>query len=239
MRRFFAPVENFLGQTVTLGEDETRHLRDVLRLSVGEEVSVFDGLGREYRCLIKTIEKRSSILSLVEEVTPASPESDLDLAVVATVLPGDKYDLVVQKAVELGVVELIPVVTKRCELKLKDATKRLTRWRRIAFEASKQCGRARLMTVREPLDFIELLAQRGNDDYLLFSERGGENFAGVRANKKITAIFGPKGGWDDHELEAARAEGIGVVTLGGRVLRAETAVIAISAVLQHRFGDFN
>lgn len=239
MRRFYAPVENFRGQEVTLSEDETRHLRDVLRLPIGEEVSVFDGAGHEFKCVIRTIEKKSSTLSLVEEVTPASPESDLELTIAASVLPGDKYDFVIQKAVELGVNELVPILTTRCEVKLKDAAKRLNRWRRIAFEASKQCGRAKLMRVSEPVEFVELISKKASDKYLLFSERQGESFDTVIASKKLTAVFGPKGGWDDHELEDARVKGIKVVTLGGRVLRAETAAIAISAILQHRFGDIN
>lgn len=239
MRRFYAPPENFHAQFVTLSEEETRHLRDVLRLRVGEEVSVFDGIGREFECVIETIEKRSSTLSLIKEVAPASPESNLELSIAATVLPGDKYDLVIQKAVELGVVEFIPIVTSRCEVKLKDAAKRLSRWRRIAFEASKQCGRAKSMDVVEPIEFANLIKNAANDDYVLFSERDGGSFESVTALKKITAVFGPKGGWEDHELETARSRSVKIITLGGRVLRAETAAIAISAILQHRFGDFN
>lgn len=239
MRRFYAPPENFHAQNVTLNEEETRHLRDVLRLRIGDEISVFDGVGREFKCVIKAIEKKSSTLSVVEEITPASPESDLELAVAVAVLPGDKYDLVVQKAVELGAVEFIPIVTTRCEVKLKDAAKRLNRWRRISFEASKQCGRAKLMAVSEPVEFTELITKIADESCLLFSERDGESFDTVTASKKITAIFGPKGGWEDHELEAAKSRNMKIITLGGRVLRAETAAIAISAILQHRFGDFN
>lgn len=239
MRRFYAPPENFHAQNVTLSEEETRHLRDVLRLRKGDEVSVFDGIGREFKCVIEAVEKKSSTLSLIEEVTPTSPESNLELTVAATVLPGDKYDLVIQKAVELGVVELIPLVTTRCEVKLKDATKRLARWRRIAFEASKQCGRALLMKVSEPVEFAELIAKISPDDAVLFSERDGTSFETVTPSKKITAIFGPKGGWEDRELETAKSRSIKIITLSGRVLRAETAAIAISAILQHRFGDFN
>lgn len=238
MRRFYAPVENFLGQDVMLSEDETRHLRDVLRLRVGDDVSVFDGMGREFNCTIVSIDKKTSTLSLVKEITPASPESNLVLKIAATVLPGDKYDLVIQKAVELGVVELTPLSTKRCEVKLKDSAKRLDRWRRIAFEASKQCGRAKLLAVNDPIEFTELISNAG-DGFLLFSERDGDGFETISVDKQVTAIVGPKGGWDDHELEDARAKRVKVVTLGGRVLRAETAAIAISAVLQHRFGDFN
>lgn len=239
MRRFYAPPENFHGQNINLSEGEARHLRDVLRLRMGDEVSVFDGNGCEFKCIIKTIEKKSSTLSIIEEISPTSPESNLELTIVATVLPGDKYDLVIQKAVELGVVTFIPLVTTRCEVKSKDAAKRLTRWRRIAFEASKQCGRAKLMAVSEPVEFAELISTIANDDCLLFSERYGVSFDSVTASKKITAVFGPKGGWEDSELEAAHNKKIKIVTLGGRVLRAETAAIAISAILQHRFGDFN
>lgn len=239
MRRFYAPPESFDDQIVVLNEEETRHLRDVLRLSVGDQAAVFDGAGREFNCIIDRIEKRSSRLSLVSEIAPASPESNLALTVAAAVLPGDKYDLVVQKAVELGVVKFTPIVTGRCEVKSKDATRRLNRWRRIAFEASKQCGRAKLMTVGEVMNFEALMGEAAGDEYLLFSERDGADFDSVRAKPRITAIFGPKGGWEDQELSAARNNKLKIITLGGRTLRAETAAIAISAILQHRFGDIN
>jgi len=240
MRRFYSSPENFSTEKVSLSEEETGHLRDVLRLRVGDEVSVFDGLGHEFECVIRLIGKKTSTLSIVKEVSPMSPESNLELTVAATVLPGDKYDLVIQKSVELGAIELIPLVTLRCEVKSRDAAKRLNRWRRIAFEASKQCGRARLMTVSGPIEFANLISGLTNtNEVLLFSERDGASFDTVTASHKITAVFGPKGGWEDHELAAAKSHNIKIVTLGGRVLRAETAAIAISAVLQHRFGDFN
>lgn len=239
LRRFYALPENFNDSSVSLSEDETRHLRDVLRLRSGDEASVFDGEGREFRCVITEIEKRKTTLEIVEEITPSSPESNLELTIAATVLPGDKYDLVIQKAVELGAVKLIPAIAARCEVKLKDTANKLVRWRRIAFEAAKQCGRARLMAVNEPMSYNELIATADKDNFLLFSERDGGNFDTVILADKVTAIFGPKGGWEDQELEAARAAGVKIITLGGRVLRAETAAIAISAILQHRFGDFN
>ena len=239
MRRFYAPVENFAGSEVTLDADETRHLRDVLRLQVDDEVSVFEGTGREFRCSISEIGKKSSLLKIFEETQPASPESLLEITLAATVLNGEKYDLIIQKAVELGVTILIPLHTVRCDVKIKDAVKRLNRWRRIALEATKQSGRAKLMQINEPVAFDALLSEGNSENPVLFSERDGGNFSGVRAAKKITAIIGPKGGWDDDELEMTRASGITLVTLGGRILRAETAAISITAILQHRFGDLN
>ncbi|MBK8465100.1 MAG: 16S rRNA (uracil(1498)-N(3))-methyltransferase [Chloracidobacterium sp.] len=238
MRRFYAPIESFIDEGVTLDADETRHLRDVLRLNVGEEVSVFDGKGREFRCAIIEITKKNSSLNVIEEIQPASPESDLEITIAATVLNGEKYDLIVQKAVELGVVSLIPLQTIRCDVKVKDAAKRLSRWRRIALEATKQTGRAKIMQIAEPMEFDSLIAH-SNQNVVMFSERDGENFSTIKAGKKITAIYGPKGGWDDSELDAARSRGVAITTLGGRILRAETAAIVITAILQHRFGDLN
>ena len=237
MRRFFAKPESFDGGIVILNAEETRHLRDVLRLEVGEEVYVFNGTGQEYQCFITKISKKHTELSITEETIPACPESPLDLTLAATVLNGEKYDLIVQKAVELGVKTLVPLITIRCEVKLKDAERRVERWRRIALEATKQSGRAKIMEIAAPAAFKELIARSVAKELVMFSERDGAHFSTVNSKKKITALIGPKGGWDDSELNAARSREISVVTLGGRILRAETASIAITAILQHRFGD--
>lgn len=243
MRRFYAPPDSFQNGRVTLDEGETRHLRDVLRLKTGEAVNVFDGIGGEFECRIETITKRSVELAVIRPITPSAPESPLDLTVAATVTPGEKFDLAVQKSVELGVRRLIPIVSMRCEVKQKDAERRVERWRKIAFEASKQCGRAFLMQVDNVLTFDELLLSQpivGKDvTAIFFSERDGDSFDNIRPAGGITAIYGPKGGWDDKEIAAARACGATAITFGGRILRAETAAIAITGILQHRFGDLN
>lgn len=239
MRRFFAPINSFIDNVVTLDADETRHLRDVLRLHVGDEVSVFDGAGKEFACTIRDIGKRETTLSANKEIEPSSPESPFAITIAATVLNGEKYDLIVQKAVELGVTKLIPLITIRCDVKQKDAARRLERWRRIAMEATKQTGRAKLMEIAEPADFDRLLNELKDESVVLFSERDGHDFTTIAADKKITALYGPKGGWDDVELKMAAEHDINIVTLGGRILRAETAAIAITAILQHRFGDLN
>jgi len=239
MHRFYASSENIVGNNLTLEADETRHLRDVLRMSVEDEVSVFNGGGAEFRCKILEIGKRSSLLRISEEIEPASPESNLDLTLAAAIVNGEKYDLVIQKAVELGVTTFVPLQTIRCDVKLMDAVKRLDRWRRIALEATKQCGRAKLMRVAEPCVFEAIVGGTDPQNVILFSEREGKTFSTVSAGKKITALIGPKGGWDDSELEKARSSGVNIVTLGGRILRAETAAISLTTILQHRFGDLN
>lgn len=236
MRRFYSPKETLYARNFTLGEDETRHLRDVLRLRRLDEAHVFDGEGKEYLCVVMDVGKHSSVLKILREVTPTSPESPLDLALAPALLKGEKFELIVQKAVELGVKTLIPLQTKRCDVKVKDAEKKLDRWRKIAVEATKQSGRTRFMEIPAISDLESFLDNAG-DSGLFFSERGGESIAPVKEGKKITAIIGPEGGWDDSELDAARERGIAIVTLGGRILRAETAAISIAAILQHRFGD--
>ena len=154
-------------------------------------------------------------------------------------LNGERYDLIVQKSVELGVKTLVPLITIRCEAKLRDAERRVERWQRIALEATKQSGRATLMHISGPAEFTELIKNAAAGDLVMFSERDGTGFSAVPAVKKLTALIGPKGGWDDSELETARSMGARVITLGGRILRAETAAIALTSLLQHRFGDLN
>ena len=235
MRRFYAPPENIAADTVSLELEETRHLRDVLRLRVGDEVNVFDGGGREFHCLIAAVDKRGSTLKIIAETSPVSPESPFPITLAAAILKGDKFDLVIQKAVELGIAAVVPILTARGDVRPKDMDKRLGRWRRIAMEATKQCGRARLMSIGEPVSFGSLIASA--KDAVLFSERGGSDLSPLETLKKITAFVGPEGGWDDSELDLARSSGAAIVTLGGRILRAETASISICTILQHRFGD--
>ena len=238
MRRFYAAAESFDGQKIFLSVEETKHLRDVLRLKENESVRVFDGGGREFACEIERIEKKQTILKILEEAAPIAPESALDLTLAVALLKGEKFDWVVQKAVELGVTKLVPLNTKRADGRLKETEKRLTRWRKIALEAAKQSGRARLMPIEPPVDFEKFIAGE-KDMAILFAERGGDSFSAVEATGKITAVVGAEGGWEISEIEAARENGFQIITFGSRILRAETAAVSVAAVLQYRFGDLS
>ncbi|HSE19465.1 MAG TPA: 16S rRNA (uracil(1498)-N(3))-methyltransferase [Pyrinomonadaceae bacterium] len=237
-RRFHAPPTAFNEQTVTLTADEARHLRDVLRLKSGDEVYVFDGRGHEFRCSVSNDKRDSAELHIESEVEPAKPESQLQLNLCVALLKGEKFDLVVQKATELGVTRVTPLLTRYADIHLRDAadaTKRVARWQRIALEAAKQSGRAFVPEISLPVAFETALEVEGAG--VMFSERGGETLQSLSATGSITALVGSEGGWSDEEIEAARARGFHVVTLGGRTLRAETAAIAVTTLLQHRFGD--
>ena len=236
-RRFHAPPSSFTETTVTLTADEARHLRDVLRLKPGDEVYVFDGLGHEFRCAVSNLTRDVAELSIDAEVDPAKPESHLQLNLGVALLKGDKFDLVVQKATELGVTRITPLITRYADIHLRDAsdaTKRVTRWQRIAIEAAKQSGRAFVPEISLPVAFEKVEVEGGG---VMFSERDGESIESLPAARSITALVGSEGGWADEEIENARARGFHVVTLGGRVLRAETAAIAVAVLMQHRFGD--
>jgi len=248
-RRFYAPPSAFApgDNIVTLGPEETRHARSVLRLQPGDEVYVFDGEGHEYRCRLGAYDRDAAMLELIEKVEAARPESALSLTLALALLKGEKFDLVVQKAAELGVSRVVPVATARADVRIRDANeaKRKTeRWQRIALESTKQCGRARVMEIDAPLAFESLInrAPRDGDLRLMFAARDGSSFtqlvAGLTSRaEQVTALVGSEGGWTDDEITHARAQHWQILTLGGRTLRAETAAIAIATLLQHAFGD--
>jgi 16S rRNA (uracil1498-N3)-methyltransferase len=249
LRRFYAPKIAFTsdGRSVTLGADEARHARDVLRLEAGDEIFVFDGEGHEYRCSIAELTSHSAALQVVEQVTPASAESPLDLTLAVALLKGEKFDLVVQKATELGVTRLTPLITSRGDVRIRepgDARKKADRWRRIAFESAKQCGRAQLMLVDPPMNLDEFFRSITDVQLkLTYTARDGDPHADLAKmdlkDARIVAMIGPEGGWTDDELKQASAHACKIVTIGGRIMRAETAAIAVATLLEHRFGDLN
>ena len=245
-RRFYAPPSAFTRDAVHLDTDEARYLREVLRLKVGEQVYVFNGEGQEFRCTIAEARRDSSVLKIVEEIEPARPESPLDLTLAVALLKGEKFDLVVQKATELGVTAIAPMTTKLADIRIRDesdAKKRVSRWQRIALEAAKQSGRAVVPRVGEPQPFSTLVIEtRASPARFMFSERDGRSLAQaaetqVTSVESLTALVGSEGGWTDEELDLGRNNGWEIITLGGRTLRAETAAITVTALLQHLFGD--
>jgi len=246
-RRFYAPPEAFTPdqKSAVLNPDETKHLRNVLRLETGDEVYVFDGAGREFRGNIDSLSRNSTNIQITQEVAPAASESPLKLTMAVALLKGEKFDLVVQKLTELGVNCIVPIITSRADVRLRsddDGERKLVRWRRIVMEATKQCGRARLMTITSPIAFDEFVKSSGAEgERLMFAERDGAQLRTVVANQmtaaQANALVGSEGGWTDDELDHARDAGWQIVTLGGRIMRAETAAITCAALLQHRFGD--
>jgi 16S rRNA (uracil1498-N3)-methyltransferase len=255
-RRFYAPPNafDFAASRVALSLEESKHLRDVLRVHAGDEVFVFDGEGHEFACRVQDFKRRAARvnLSIIARVEALRPESSFDLTLAVALLKGERFDFVVQKATELGANKISPVITKRSDVKLRaghDGAARVERWRRIAIEAAKQSGRARAPKICAPLELRELLRGEANASKeilrVMFAERAGRsfdetfnalNFQSGQISSAV-ALVGAEGGWDDEEIAAAKRESWRILTLGGRTLRAETAAIVAAALLQHRFGD--
>ena len=245
-RRFFAPPPNFNFEQriVVLGSDEARHLKDVLRLRVGDQAYVFDGAGNEFRCIVERVTRDEARLNIDDRVVAASSESPIALTLAVALLKGEKFDLVVQKATELGVRRVVPVATRHADVQIRDqddAAKKVSRWQRIAIEASKQSGRAVIPTIDIPIDISVLLTTDSSSLRLMFSERDGKSLTEVAkaglSPDSVTALVGSEGGWSDEELELASQQSWQVITLGGRILRAETAAIVATTLVQHAFGD--
>jgi 16S rRNA (uracil1498-N3)-methyltransferase len=253
MRRFYAAPNQFTQNSIKLSLEESKHLRDVLRLREGDEVSVFDGEGKEYSCRIEKPGrgKDPAELTVTGGSEPPAPESKLDLTLAIALLKGEKFELAIQKATELGVNKIIPLQTLRSDVKIKkpreaakkeEAAKKIERWRRVALEAVKQCGRARIPEITAPMEFSEFI--KGDRAFtLFFSERGGQSLSGLDVPKagmdKVTGVVGPEGGWDASEIALAETAQIPIITLGGRILRAETAAIVVTALLQNLYGDLS
>jgi 16S rRNA (uracil1498-N3)-methyltransferase len=197
----------------------------------------------EFKCRIDQIGKHETQLSVIDEVSPSSPESTLELTLAVALMKGEKLDLVIQKCTELGVKRFLLVESEHADVKVRtesDLERRMTRLRRIALEAAKQSGRARLPKIDGPVKLDRILETPASDLRLFFSERGGgklDVLAPPVTAANVTALIGPEGGWSNEELETAKQRGWNIITLGGRVLRAETAAIAVAAILQHLFGD--
>jgi 16S rRNA (uracil1498-N3)-methyltransferase len=247
-RRFYAAPDRIGESLINLSTDESHHLARVLRLRGGDEAFAFDGCGREYRCRVSRVDARGAQLEIVEALAGAA-ESPADLTLAQALAKGEKFDLIVQKATELGVRRIAPLVTEHSDVRLNDerAEKRAERWRRIALEALKQSGGRRLVEISHPAalaDFISSTATQSTPPIMLvFSERGGlpinEALGDVASAYPVVALVGPEGGWGDDEMELLAARGARFVTLGPRTLRTETAALVAVTLIQHRLGDLS
>jgi len=215
------------GRGVEIEGDELHHLR-VRHLGPGDELLCFDDSGREWEGTLRELGPRSARIELAEPRRPAR-ESPLELVLALAVLKGDHLDLVVEKATELGVAEIVLFESERTVARPSAA--RLDRLKRVAAGAAKQSGRVRVPRLRGPLDFADVLAPGA----LLFHP-GAPPLAPTSALPRV-AIVGPEGGFSDAELARAAGAGCTVAGLGPRVLRAETAAIVACALCQFLAGD--
>jgi len=228
------------GSSLTLDEDETHYLGNVLRLGRGDELIAFNGRGGERHASIGSLQRRNAVLELQAEHPPL-PESPLDLTLVQALPKSDAMDLIVQKATELGVRTLVPVHTEFSVVKLdaERSERRSLHWRKIAQSACEQCGRHRPLRI-EPAAPLAAGLERLPADSARFAlepsaERSLKEIEPPRQG--LIVAVGPEGGFGAADLRRLDAAGFARVTLGRRVLRAETAAIAVCAIVASLWGD--
>ena len=225
---------------LNLPEGAARHLSRALRLQLGDPVVCFNGRGGEYHGEITAI-ARSEVRVQLRDYLARENESPLDIVLVQGVSRGDRMDYAVQKAVELGVRAIVPVITERSVVQLKGerAERRQGHWQRVSIGACEQCGRNRVQQITEPVGLAHWLQGWEGGVGLLLSPRGAVSLSGLSApTGPITLLIGPEGGLSTAEERLALERGFTAVQLGPRILRTETAAVAMLAALQTRWGDF-
>lgn len=229
------------GARVELPEWSAHHAREVLRLRAGDEVALFDGRGAEYVATLDRVTRREVHARIHSPVAPR-PESPLRIVLALAPLKGDRMELVVQKATELGVAVIQPVITVRTDAAARPALKgtRQERWDKVATGAAEQCGRAVVPEVRTTTTLDQLIAQPFEGTRLLLLETGEGRpliALGLESPREVLLLVGPAGGFEPAEVERLKAAGFRAASLGPRVLRSETAAVAAVAVAQALWGD--
>ncbi|MDH3537951.1 MAG: 16S rRNA (uracil(1498)-N(3))-methyltransferase [Gammaproteobacteria bacterium] len=224
-----------------LDSEKARYLSRVLRLRVGDSLLVFDGAGNEYAATISGFSRSSATLR-VGSRTAAKTETVLRVHLVQGISRGERMDFVVQKATELGVKRITPVLTEYGVVKLdsKRAEKRRDHWQKIAASACEQSGRVRLPLVDTPVSLKTWLGSKPGlvDAELILKPGAATPLTRIHAPKtKVCVLIGPEGGFSEMEYEDADIAGFEPVSLGPRVLRTETAAVAALAILQSQWGD--
>jgi 16S rRNA (uracil1498-N3)-methyltransferase len=227
------------GKSCVIEGSAANHIMRVLRLRDGDALTLFDGRGGEYGARITGFRKDSLQVN-VQEHRAIERESALDLTLAQGISRGERMDWVVQKATELGVRRIVPLITERSVVRLDEqrSERKLQHWRAIAIAACEQCGRNHVPEVMPPSDFFDAVrAADPNVARLLLSPSASLRPRDLLRPSAITLLIGPEGGLADNEEEAAIRAGFQPVQLGPRILRTETAAIAALAALQHDFGD--
>jgi 16S rRNA (uracil1498-N3)-methyltransferase len=248
MRRFFTEPQNVSEGKIYI-YDDARHIQKVLRMNCGDEVLVFDGTGNEYTARLVEIKKDVCIAEMLDVKTALS-EPKTEITLFQALPKSGKMEMIVQKAVELGVSRIVPVVTERCVTRINSksaAEEKSARWTKVSVEAAKQCGRGKVPAVTEPVEFKEAVEMLCNMQlpimpYEVLGHEGRlglkELLQGNSEALEIGILVGPEGGFSDEEAQFAISCGVNPVGLGKRILRTETVASAIIPVIMFDRNEF-
>lgn len=246
MHHFFVEPSKIQGNHIFIDGPDVNHIRNVLRMNPGEEVNVTDGSGEKvYRCAIAAIGEDTVELNIMW-----AQEKGMELPSKIYLFQGlpksDKMELIIQKAVELGVYEIIPMATARAVVKLdqKKAAAKVKRWQAISESAAKQSKRLLIPEVKEPVKFSEALKLASDLDVRLIPYELAEGMDGtrqiiqsVKPGQSVAVFIGPEGGFEEAEVELAKEAGFQAITLGRRILRTETAGMTVLSILMYQLEE--
>ena len=242
MYHFFVEPSQIQGKRIVITGGDVNHIKNVLRMKAGEEIAVSNGVdGKEYRCGIEAFSEEEVICSL-RFVKEEGVELPSRICLFQGLPKADKMELIVQKAVELGVSEIVPVAAGRCVVKLdeKKAKAKTARWQGIAEAAAKQSRRGMIPGVTEVMSMKEAVAYAGSMDVTLIQYELAEDMtktkeiiSGIRPGESVAVFIGPEGGFEEKEIGAAMESGVIPITLGKRILRTETAGLTVLAWLMY------
>ncbi|UCR82219.1 16S rRNA (uracil(1498)-N(3))-methyltransferase [Pseudomonas chlororaphis subsp. aurantiaca] len=237
LSRFFIDAPLSLGEH-ELPEAQAHYIGRVLRMAEGDALQLFDGSGNEFRGKLLEVGKKRVVVQL-DESFAGQVESPLQIHLGQGLSRGERMDWAIQKATELGVNEITPIFSERCEVRLKDerADKRLAHWRQVAASACEQCGRSRVPVIHPPVLLADWIKQT-QADLKLVLHPVAEPLVSHAKPATLAFLIGPEGGLSDAEVDQAQATGFLPARLGPRVLRTETAPVVALAVAQQLWGDF-
>ena len=237
--RIFTDSPLAVGSQCQLDDNAANHVGRVLRMQAGQALLLFNGDGHDYHATITEAGKKH-VLVAVTEAAGNETESPLRVVLAQTLSKGDRMDYAVQKAVEMGVSEIVPLTTERCDVKLKGdrEDKRLRHWQQVAISAAEQCGRARIPEIQPVMTVQQWLEHaRACDLRLVLHHRTERSLNTLEKPSSIALMIGPEGGLTAEEIALAEDNGFLPVALGPRVLRTETAPVAAIALCQWLWGD--
>lgn len=245
MSRFFVSKESVRGNSITIGGKEAHHILEVMRLKVLDKVVAFDGTGKEYVGFIKEAKVNSLSVEVVQTRAPSRTAMP-KVTLIQAIPKKEKMDYIVEKSTELGVHSIMPVVTKRTIPRWDDrkAAGNVERWRKIVKEASKQCGRVELPVIGNVRPFSDCLKDLSDYDLALMAAltdrtvRLKEALAGFNGGRLCIAI-GPEGDFTPDEIKRAIEANFKLVTLGPLVLKSDTAGLAVLAILNYEFSNWD
>ena len=241
MYHFFVTPEQVKEENIWIEGSDVNHIKNVLRMKVGEELQISDGNNKKYLCEIASMSADSVCVSIKEELV-SDTELPSKLYLFQGLPKSDKMELIVQKAVELGVYEIIPVATKRAVVKLDDkkAAKKVERWNSISEGGAKQSGRDVIPEVKQVMSYKEAMQYAKELDVVLIPYELAEGMdetrqviEAIRPGQSVGIFIGPEGGFETAEVEYALEQGAKAITLGKRILRTETAGLTTLSILMY------